>query len=68
MVTLETLHKARLAVGGSCGRSASMVAVSAMPVASGSTVTAPRSPSPASCSASAASRFVSFASREEPAA
>ncbi len=53
---------------GSSDRSASSVTVIAMPVASGSTVTAPVSSSPAALSASAASSSVSLARVDDPAA
>lgn len=63
------LHAAHLGQGlGSSDRSASRVTVMAMPVASGSTVTAPVSGSPAVRRASPASSSVSLASVEEPAA
>lgn len=47
---------------------ARIVKVMAMPVATGMTDTVPRSPNPASRSASFVNRFVSLASKEEPAA
>lgn len=62
------LRSPHRAPAGRSARSASSVSVSAMPVASGSTVLAPRSPRPASASASATSRFASCASSEDPAA
>ena len=47
---------------------ASIVRVMAIPVATGRTDTAPRSPKPASLSASLVSRLVNFARSDEPAA
>ena len=66
--TIPTPFTAHLAVGGRMPRSASSAEVMAMPVASGTTSAAPTSFMPATSSASAASRWVSLASREEPAA
>ena len=54
--------------GGLLSLRARMVNVMAMPVATGTTETVPKSPKPASLSASLVSRFVNLARSEEPAA